>query len=69
MIRKDDKGLYHCTNNESHIWMADIGICPYCNLTPIGRIHGMEQAGKIEKLERKLEQKSDYSGEKGERSN
>jgi DNA-binding helix-hairpin-helix protein with protein kinase domain len=68
MIRKDEKGLYHCTNNENHIWIADIGCCPYCNFTQDGRIHGMEQAKKIERLKKKLkkyEENPNYLGEKG----
>jgi hypothetical protein len=54
MAQKDEHGIYHCAADESHIWMADIGFCPYCNLTQTGRMHGMQQGQRIEKLEMEL---------------
>lgn len=45
--------LKRCENNPSHVWMADIPFCPYCNLSPDARIYfdqknrDLENAQKI----------------------
>ena len=34
----NEKKLKQCSKNPSHIWMADIEYCPYCNLSTDIRI-------------------------------
>ena len=46
--------LKTCSVNPSHIWMADIGFCPYCNMTQDARIRGEQQQNKIDKLEKQI---------------
>jgi DNA-binding helix-hairpin-helix protein with protein kinase domain len=45
--------LKQCNKNPSHIWMADISFCPYCNMSPDARVHGQKQSDEIEKLKPK----------------
>jgi hypothetical protein len=31
--------MKQCPRDPSHVWMADIPFCPYCNCSPEARIH------------------------------
>lgn len=54
MITVDDSGLKHCSRDPSHIWLADLPFCPYCNCSGEIRIHGMQQTQEIERLEKRV---------------
>ena len=41
--------LYKCLKNKAHIWMADIGYCPYCHISSEARVWGLMDAERKEK--------------------
>lgn len=43
-----------CKKDPSHIWMADLPYCPYCNLTAEARIHGLRKAERQEREMKEL---------------
>jgi DNA-binding helix-hairpin-helix protein with protein kinase domain len=54
--------LKRCSVNPSHIWMADIPFCPYCNLSQDARIYYMQEERRKKKSEttlKKIETKED----------
>ena len=38
--------LKTCRKDPSHVWMADIPFCPYCNVSPEARVYYAEQESK-----------------------
>jgi DNA-binding helix-hairpin-helix protein with protein kinase domain len=44
-----DGDLKTCCKDPSHIWMADMNFCPYCNITPEARIAHLRHEDKKER--------------------
>lgn len=43
VVEETDEGLKRCGDCDRE-WQADLGYCPYCNLTPEARVEGLRRA-------------------------
>jgi len=57
-----DSDIKKCAANPSHIWMANIPFCPYCNMTATARVFYAERQRDAEAARRREERAAERAG-------